>query len=76
MHGNVEQLVTDCVNDSYRGAPADGSTWTTGDCAFHVTHGGSWSTTPDKLRSARRSGNGNFYRTFFVGFRVARTLTP
>ena len=32
VHGNVWEWVEDCWNDSYSGAPADGSAWTTGDC--------------------------------------------
>ena len=43
MIGNVWEWVEDCWHDSYRGAPTDGSAWTTGgaDCR-RVVRGGSW----------------------------------
>ena len=40
MHGNVLEWVQDCWNGSYRGAPADGSAWVTGDCSQRVLRGG------------------------------------
>ena len=36
MHGNVWEWVEDCWNDSYAGAPADGSAWLTGNCGRRV----------------------------------------
>ena len=36
MHGNVWEWVEDCWNDSYQGAPSDGSAWTSGDCSRRV----------------------------------------
>ena len=42
MHGNVWEWVEDCWNDSYEGAPDDGSAWTSGDCGRRVLRGGSW----------------------------------
>lgn len=44
MHGNVYEHTQDCWNESYRGAPIDGSAWMTGDCSQHVIRGGSWFT--------------------------------
>ena len=32
MHGNVQEWVQDCYHDNYKGAPTDGSAWTSG-CA-------------------------------------------
>ena len=32
MLGNVYVLTADCWNDTYAGAPSDGSAWTSGDC--------------------------------------------
>ena len=40
--GNVWEWVQDCWNDSYRGAPSDGSAWERGDCGRRVLRGGSW----------------------------------
>ena len=76
VHGNVFEWVQDCWNDSYTGAPSDGSARESGDCSRRVLRGGSWSTEPRNLRSASRgrSDSGNRFSNF--GFRVARTLTP
>ena len=74
VHGNVLEWVEDCWNSSYRGAPADGSAWTSGDCSRRVVRGGSWSRGPLYILSALRWSTGG--RNDKVGFRVARTLTP
>lgn len=78
MLGNVWQWVNDCWNESYVGAPADGSPWTSGDCSKRVLRGGSWSNVPVFVRSAARSradaaGRGFDYSSY-AGFRVARSL--
>ena len=73
--GNVWEWTQDCWNESYAGAPADGSAWEEGSCGLKVSRGGSWTNLPWELRSARRYSN--FTRgTYYLGFRVARTLTP
>ena len=76
VHGNVWEWTEDCWNDSYRGAPSDGSAWKSGDCSRRVVRGGSWVNTPWNLRSAHRNGLTAGIRDYLVGFRVARTLTP
>ena len=77
MHGNVYEWVADCWNDSYAGAPTDGSAWLSGDCAVRVLRGGSWSSLfPRHARAANRSRNSTGVRNIDVGFRVARTLAP
>ena len=76
MHGNVFEWVEDCWNDSYAGAPADGSAWLTGDCSDRVLRGGSWYVMPSWLRAANRARGTTDVRSSFVGFRVARTLAP
>jgi formylglycine-generating enzyme required for sulfatase activity len=75
MHGNVWEWVEDCWNDSYEGAPNDGSAWTSGDCSRRVLRGGSWNYEPELLRSALRSVDLTGGRDNYVGFRVARTLS-
>ena len=75
MHGNVWEWVEDCLNDSYEGAPNDGTAWTSGDCSRRVLRGGSWDRNPGCLRSAYRGGGDASYRSSNIGFRVARTLT-
>ena len=76
MHGNVWEWVEDCWNDSYSGAPSDGSAWLRGNCERRVVRGGSWYYFPRTLRSAIRDWNTSGLRNNIVGFRVARTLTP
>jgi len=72
--GNVWEWVEDCWNASYNGAPADGSAWTTGNCAVRVLRGGSWLNDPRYVRSAIRDRYGSDIRNYSIGFRVARTL--
>jgi len=74
MQGNVWEWAEDCWHNNYKGAPGDGSAWTTGECIWRVCRGGSWDDEVDWLRSASRSGGGPDYRYNNVGFRVARTL--
>ena len=76
MHGNLWEWVQDCWNDTYQGAPADGTTWTIGDCERRVLRGGSWLFRPGDLRAADRSWDSSGVRYSYIGFRVARTLTP
>ena len=76
MVGNVWEWTGDCYHDSYNGAPADGSAWTSGDCSRRVIRGGSWLNDPQVLRSAYRGRNSTGSRYNFLGFRVGRTLTP
>ena len=74
MHGNVYEWVQDCWNDSYQGAPIDGSAWLSGDCRMRVLRGGSWLIGPLFLRSASRNSYTTRYRDVISGFRLARTL--
>ena len=77
MHGNVWEWVEDCSHKSYRGAPADGRPWTAGgNCSRRVLRGGSWVNVPRYLRAAFRSRLTAGNRDGYVGFRIARTLTP
>ena len=76
VHGNVWEWVGDCWNDSYTGAPADGSAWERGNCSSRVLRGGSWYYVPWSLRSANRSWITSGIRNYDLGFRIARTLTP
>ena len=74
-HGNVFDWVQDCWNDSYNGAPTDGSAWMTGDCNSAVVRGGSFAHGGSWLRSAHRGGrNPRGARVSAYGFRVARAL--
>ena len=74
MHGNVWEWVEDCYNDSYRGAPSDGSAWESEDCSNRVMRGGSWLDGPGNLRSANRDEYTTGFQYSDSGFRVARDL--
>ncbi len=76
MHGNVREWTEDCWNGSYRGAPSDGSAWLSGNCGVRVLRGGAWDLIPAVLRAADRDWDATGDRSLYVGFRVARTLTP
>ena len=75
MYGNVAEWVEDCYHEGYRGAPTDGSSWTTSaDCSHRVVRGSlaiaGVESAVDKprlgtLRSRRRRH----------GLRIARTLS-
>jgi formylglycine-generating enzyme required for sulfatase activity len=81
MAGNVWEWTEDCFNESYAGAPVDGTAWTAGICSQRVARGGSWDNDGDgawSLRSAARPpfriNDSSRYRVINFGFRVARTL--
>lgn len=75
VHGNVLEWVEDCWHASYKGAPDNGSAWTTG-CVENrlVQRGGSWSGRPRDTRSANRNWGTPGLRYYGGGFRVARML--
>ena len=75
VHGNAREWVEDCWNGGYRGAPGDGSPWTSdGDCDKRVLRSGSCINPPRKLRSAMRVWKPIDRRDPDAGFRVAMTL--
>lgn len=73
--GNAKEWVEDCWNNTYEGAPVDGTPWKTGKCRSRVFRGGSWLNSPSFLRSATRRSSYAGYRYPDRGFRVVRTLT-
>jgi formylglycine-generating enzyme required for sulfatase activity len=73
MHGNINEFVQDCWNDSYDGAPTDGSAWEEGNCNRRVLRSGSWHGYPGYLRSAYRCRSGPAFGHRTIGFRLART---
>ena len=77
VHGNVFEWVRDCYQDSYRGAPTDGSAVSADNCQMRVLRGGSWGVNkPNFLRVAYRLWLHPNLGQQFHGFRVARTLAP
>ena len=74
MLGGVWEWMADVWHDSYKGAPTDGSAWTThGNQSRRVLRGGSWLFGNDSARVDRRSDTDSSYRSDDVGFRVAKT---
>lgn len=74
VHGNVWEWTEDCYHYDYRGAPSDGSAWTSGDCGSRVIRGGSWTDPPEHLRASSRATASAGDWDGLEGFRVARTL--
>ncbi|WP_354132832.1 SUMF1/EgtB/PvdO family nonheme iron enzyme [Bradyrhizobium sp. RT9a] len=62
------------ANDTYEGAPVDGSPWLKGRCEQRVLRGGSWVSKADAVEAGSRYGVQSEGRVSNVGFRVARTL--
>jgi formylglycine-generating enzyme required for sulfatase activity len=74
MMGNVWEWVEDCWDDSYTGAPIDGSARASGQCKQRVLRGGSFYNKPQNMRSASRNWNDTGYSYDDIGIRIARTL--
>jgi formylglycine-generating enzyme required for sulfatase activity len=87
--GNVAEWVEDCWNDSYRGAPTDGSARTlgqatigqsaagqstSGQCKQRGVRGGSFDTGARFIRSASRFLYDADIRYYAIGFRILRDL--
>ena len=72
--GNAAEWVEDCWNESYRGAPTNGSAWTAGQCRQRVLRGGSFSNKANFIRSSARFRYDEDVRYYANGFRVARDL--
>jgi formylglycine-generating enzyme required for sulfatase activity len=75
MAGNAFEWAADCNTPDNRGAPADGSVRSGGDCTRHYLKGGAFHTpfwlTRSAVRGAPVPGD---LRMFAMGFRVARSL--
>ena len=76
MHGNVAEWVEDCWNESYAGAPSDGSAWRSGECSRRVTRGGTSGSVSRSLHSWSRGWYTAGDHLILHGFRVARTIMP
>jgi formylglycine-generating enzyme required for sulfatase activity len=72
--GNAAEWVEDCWNDSYRGAPQNGTAWTSGQCRLRVLRGGAFDSQARYLRSTSRFRYDSDVRYFANGFRVVREL--
>ena len=79
MSGSVWEWVLDEYNNSYVGAPSDGSAvCSTSTCtdkgSGRVHRGGSWNGYADILRAARRVNSSPDYDSGYLGFRPLRTI--
>ena len=73
MHGNVWEWCLDHGDDTYEGAPADGSAWTSvAGQQKRLLRGGSWRNDPRHCRSAIRGKGAQADRADDVGFRLCR----
>jgi formylglycine-generating enzyme required for sulfatase activity len=72
MLGDVWQWTEDCYHKNYKGAPGDGSAWTTGTCELRACRGGAWLIEPENVRSASRVRDYPTNRFTSLGFRLAR----
>lgn len=70
MLGNAREWTEDCYNDSFAGAPTNGSAWLTGNCQRRVARGASLQ---GDLRLAGRGNGGTLpARNLDFGFRIAQ----
>ena len=74
VHGNLWEWTADCYNQTYAGAPDNGTAWTSGDCGRRVLRGGSWYDMEPLLRAASRHTAVATLRAHTYGLRVAREL--
>ncbi len=72
--GNAAEWVEDCWNNSYRGAPQNGSAWTSGQCTLRVLRGGAFDSQARYLGSAARFRYDADVRYSANGLRVVREL--
>jgi formylglycine-generating enzyme len=74
MEGNVGQWTADCYNQTYDGAPDDGSAWQSANCSLRVSRGGAWTDDSRHLRIALRTFGAPAARFNANGFRIARAM--
>lgn len=73
MSGNVWEWCRDVYHDSYKGAPADGSAWTSGgNQNVRVLRGGSWYYLDYYCRVAVRYYNYPSIALYLIGFRLVQ----
>lgn len=71
MHGNVWEWCSDTWRANYRGAPRDGTAWTSAKPSqLRVIRGGGWLDAPATIRSASRSGYLETALNRTIGFRI------
>lgn len=77
MHGNLLEWCADRWSPSYDLPRSQQPAFHDDEgCSYRVIRGGSWISKPGGLRSASRNRKVPDARCDFIGFRIARTLTP
>ena len=74
MHGNLSEWVQDCSNETYEGAPSDGSAWESGNCYKRMYRDGSWARRWRHMRSYGRLWIEKEFRSVDLGFRLAQDV--
>ncbi|NDW21196.1 SUMF1/EgtB/PvdO family nonheme iron enzyme [Alteromonas hispanica] len=74
LYGNVWEWTADCWNDSYKGAPSNGSAWILGACSRRVLRGGAWRNLPVYMRVSYRLWDRTDERRYDNGFRLAQDM--
>jgi len=72
--GNAAEWVEDCWNDNYRGAPTNGTAWTSGQCRLRVLRGGAFDSQALYVGSGSRFRYDYDVRYSANGFRLVREL--
>ncbi|MCK5218970.1 SUMF1/EgtB/PvdO family nonheme iron enzyme [bacterium] len=76
MLGNVWEWVEDDWHANYNDAPTDGRAWIDDPRgSLRVIRGGSWGNDVQNCRSAFRSRNWPVSRSYYLGFRLSRSLS-
>jgi formylglycine-generating enzyme required for sulfatase activity len=73
MIGNVQQWTEDCGNDTFDGAPTDGSAWLSGKCGLRIIRGNIWDSSALDLRVTARTAGTVEWKHVWTGFRVAES---
>jgi formylglycine-generating enzyme required for sulfatase activity len=74
MNGSVWEWVSDCWHNSYKGAPANDTTWDDPNCRVRVIRGGSWADGASYMLSSTRFKYDASVRYSQNGFRIAMDL--
>jgi formylglycine-generating enzyme required for sulfatase activity len=74
--GDVVSWVANCYDPSRAARPSTGRPDASARCDLRVVRGASWATSPRYARAAIRGGAAAIDRGAYIGFRLARPLSP